>query len=208
MTFEEADMWQAGEHLNTVVLCDRSCRTGNLTETPRNNLTPFTPHHGRISCSCVIPDKSLTCSWRPPRSQGFTAFAEICSHASLSYCSEAQGYTACGRPMYHGHCGQEEVCLPIMALCVFVYHASQFILHQAKEPTSRLTLLAVGSARFHVSLVKFLCLFFLMSCIFLGAQCLKQHQGFTTVQGRRLISHVFSNYILTQKCIKLMIILN
>lgn len=146
-------MWQAGEHLNTVVLCDRSCRTGKLTGTPRSNLTPFTPHRGRISCGCVIPDKSLTCSCRPPRSHGFTAFTEICSHASPSYCSEAQGYTAHRWSVYQGHYGQEEVGLPIMALCVFVYHASQFLLCQAKEPTSRLTPLAAESARSHVSLL-------------------------------------------------------
>lgn len=56
---EAADMWQAGEHLNTVVLCDRSCRTEKLTGNPRNNPRPFTWYHGKISCSCVIPDKYL-----------------------------------------------------------------------------------------------------------------------------------------------------
>ena len=137
---EAADMWEAGEHFNTVVLCDTSCRTGKLTQTPRNNPRPFTWHHGKISCGCVIPDRYLfNLLLQTTQKPWLHSIRSNLFHASLYYCSAAHGYTTHGWHKYHGHYGQEEVGLSIMAFCIFVSHASwQSLLSQAEQPTSRL----------------------------------------------------------------------
>lgn len=69
---ETADMWQAGEHLNTVALCDRSLQG------PQEIIQDHSADHGKISHSYVITDKvCLTSSCRPPRS---------CIHSNLFPC--------------------------------------------------------------------------------------------------------------------------
>lgn len=126
---ETAGMWQAGEHLNTVALCDRSLQG------PQEIIQDHSPDtKARSAIAMSLPTTLFNLLLQTTQKLHSQQAAP-----SLSYSSEAQGYTAHGWYMCHWHYQQEEVGLSIVAFCIFVYHASwQYLPCQAKQPATRM----------------------------------------------------------------------
>lgn len=123
---EAADMWQAGEHLNTVALCDRSLQ--GPQEIIQDH-SPDTTARSAIAISLLTSLFNLLLTTQKLHSQQFVPMPlspTIQKHMGMPY-------------IYKWHYQQEKVDLYVPEFCIFTYYASwQKFLCQAKQPATRM----------------------------------------------------------------------